>query len=117
VLLAAGAEVYITTDDGRSLLMIGSYLQPEATALLLRSGLRANDDAILSAVHSGNAQVVAMLLAAGANPAARESDGRSALELARAIQQSHPGPLGPGFPYRQDHAGVVTLLERALAKR
>lgn len=124
-LLAAGADPYTTTSEGLNLLLVGSYLEPEVTALLLRAGLpvnatvdpRTGDTALVSSIRTGNAPAVAILLAAGANPAARERDGRSALELARAIRQSHPGPPASGFPYRQDYAEVVALLERALAKR
>jgi len=124
VLLAAGADPYTTTGEGRSLLLIGSFLEPQVTALLLRSGLRVDnldprtgDTALVSAVRTGNAQVVAMLLAAGANPAIRDGEGRSAIDLARAIRQSHPGAPEPGFSYRQDYAEVVALLERALLNR
>jgi len=123
-LLAAGGDAFTKTGAGRSLLHIGSYLEPEATALLLRAGLSADevdlqtgDTALMSAVRTGNVQVVAMLLAAGASAAVRDGDGRSALELARVIQQSETRPPDPGLRYRQNYPEVVALLQRALAKR
>jgi hypothetical protein len=79
--------------------------------------LQTGDTALMSAVRTGNVQVVAMLLAAGASAAVRDGDGRSALELARVIQQSETRPPDPGLRYRQNYPEVVALLQRALAKR
>ena len=115
-LLAAGGDLYARIDE-HSLLSFVSGLEPEATALLLQRGLRADDDALFSAVYRGNAEVVTMLLAAGANPAARGSNGQSVLEFARQVRQWPTGTRSPDLPYRQNPSEVVALLERALAKR
>lgn len=121
-LLAAGADPFTPTPEGLSLLYLGAYMEPEVTALLLRSGLpvdaidpRTGDRPLALAVRAGNARVVDMLLAAGANAAWRDSEGRRLVELARAVERSRSHPPDPQRPYQQDYAEVIALLERALA--
>jgi hypothetical protein len=69
----------------------------------------------MEAVRQGNERGVELLLAAGANPATRDGNGRSALELARAIRDSGIDRPDPGLRFRRDRSRVIALVEQALA--
>jgi ankyrin repeat protein len=91
LLIARGADVNARNDQGVTPLHLVAY--PEMASLLVEAGAdleaRADDGAtpLLSAVaEDASPAVVARLLALGADAAARNRAGRSALDMAKARQ-------------------------------
>ena len=129
LLLEAGASpVAMSESIGWTPLFRAVYLPSEVIELLLKAGARVDAaadadgrSALWLAACAGNAGVVSVLLAAGANPAA-SSAGQSAVECAREPRECErterrPPPLDGKEPYVRDFDRVIAVLERALAKR
>ena len=92
-LIDAGADVNARSDNDFSVLPIHSAIasgHDEVVAVLINAGADVNATQphgwtpLLGAAKNGSLASVERLLAAGADPAARNDDGSSALELARA---------------------------------
>jgi hypothetical protein len=126
-LLAAGANPFARSDVGWTPLGQAATLPPDVTDMLLKAGVRVDEPtdsdgqtALWQAACRGNAEVVARLLAAGADPARRT--GRvSPLECARE-RQAAVRRLREWLPddkprFLEDFDGVIGLLVQALAKR
>jgi ankyrin repeat protein len=102
-LLDAGAEIDAKDSSGRSALMYAaSGPFPEAVGLLLERGAEVNVQGtlegftpLMTAAAEGLADVVRILLAAGANPDIKDEDGDTALTFAK----------------QNGHTEVVALLE------
>jgi hypothetical protein len=127
VLIAAGANPNAVNDNGGTPLGWSVSLASEVGQLLLRAGARADGPSdrdgrtpLWRAACVGHADLVAFLLAAGADPAATAS-GKSALECARdarnAAARLKPSLLDEKPPYTRDFDRTIVLLEQALAKR
>jgi ankyrin repeat protein len=122
-MLAAGADPFIASDEGITMLHIAAHLEPGVTAALLGAGLPLESNnqyswtPLMFAAHAGNAGVVEQLLAAGANPASRNSEGLSVLQVARNMREADHTPHDPAERFRRDRIRVVALLEAALARQ
>jgi hypothetical protein len=122
-MLAAGADPFIASDEGVTMLHVAAHFDLGVTAALLRAGLPLESSnnygwtPLMTAAHAGNAGVVERLLGAGANPASTNSEGLSVLQVARNIREADHAPHHPAERFRRDRDRVVTLLEAALARR
>jgi hypothetical protein len=127
VLIDAGANPNAMNDTGGTPLGWSVYLPPDVGRLLLRAGARADGPPagdgrtpLWSAACAGNADLVAALLAAGANPAVSAA-GKSAVACSRderdAAGRAKPSLLDEPPPYVPDFDRTILLLEQALAKR
>ena len=127
LLLDAGASPLGRNDNGGTALYWAAHLPPDVAELLLKAGARANDPAdsygrtpLWYAACSGNAGVVGVLLAAGADPAAAAS-GKSALDCAKEARDmertSRPSVLDGKPPFVKDFTRTIALLEQAMTKR
>lgn len=87
LLLAAGADPQATTNGGYSALDAASTNQSfsalRAAEQLVAAGTRCRPTALLRAAELGHHRLVPLLIRAGADPDAKNSDGHTALELAR----------------------------------
>ncbi|MCG7200425.1 ankyrin repeat domain-containing protein [Marinobacter pelagius] len=90
-LLDAGVPVDLRTSDGNSLLMLATdHGRAETVRFLLERG--ANPDLannllrtpLMSAATANRVDILELLLEAGADPRAADTDGASALDLAKA---------------------------------
>jgi hypothetical protein len=127
LLLAAGADPNARSESGATPLGMSVYDAPGVAEELLKRGARVDEPfdsdghtPLWRAACAGNAGVVRLLLAAGANPMGRVS-GRTALDLAKEQRTSErflkPLPLGDRSPYAKDFDAVIALLEQAVARR
>ena len=122
-MLAAGADPFTASAEGITMLHIAAGLEPGVTAALLRAGLplessnQYGEMPLMFAAHAGNAGVVEQLLGAGANPASRNSEGLSVLQVAQNLRDADHEPHHPAERFRRDRDRVVTILEAALARR
>jgi hypothetical protein len=127
VLIAAGANPNAINDNGGTPLGWSVNLPTDVGQLLLRAGARVDGPSdrdgrtpLWRAACVGHADLVAVLLAAGADPGVSAS-GQSALECARdardAAGRLKPSSLDEKPPYRRDFDRTIVLLEQALAKR
>jgi hypothetical protein len=125
-LLDAGANPSARTGRGVTALMRAVNYAPDLTEVLLKAGIPADQQdadgrtALLDAACVGNAGVVKLLLARGADPT-RHSATESPLECARQMkgyEQTYPQRLlATDPPFIKDFDAVIALLEQALAKR
>ncbi|MFO7527938.1 MAG: ankyrin repeat domain-containing protein [Marinobacter sp.] len=90
-LLEAGVPVDIRTSDGDSLLMLATgHSQTDTVRFLLEKGANPNlansqlRTPLMSAAMTNEVGIVELLLEAGADPRATDTDGASALDLAKA---------------------------------
>ncbi|GAA0845598.1 ankyrin repeat domain-containing protein [Marinobacter szutsaonensis] len=90
-LLEAGVPVDIRTSDGDSLLMLATgHSHTDTVRFLLEKGANPNlanhqlRTPLMSAAMTNEVEILKLLLEAGADPRAADSDGASALDLARA---------------------------------
>ena len=126
-LLDAGAIPSARNENGITALGRATRLAPEITAELLKAGAPADPPAdsdgrtpLYQASCVGNAAVVRLLLAAGADPSRVRADqpmvqcARQGKEYARTRSQ-RPVEFKP--PFEENFDGVIALLEQALAKR
>ena len=128
LLLDAGANPAAKNAVGFRPLFRAIYLPEDVAGLLIKAGLRPDDavdeagrTGLWLAACAGNAGVVSVLLAAGADPAA-SSAGKSAVDCAREPREfertRRPPPALEGKePYVRDFDRVIAVLEQALAKR
>ena len=126
VLLEAGANPLTRTARGKTALMYAVHFAPDLSETLLQAGVPPDDADIYlttplyEAACVGNAGVVKLLLARGADPT-RHPDGESALECARSgrdYERRFPQKLlNPNPPFVKEFDSVIALLERALATR
>ena len=125
-LIEAGVDVNEQMKSHGTALHSAAETQPvEVVAALIKAGAdidlpRAGGGSPLyHAACAGNIGMVKLLLQAGANPATRFADG-SALDCARASKKFRESPDYPKFDswprYDEDFAGVIALLEAAVAK-
>ncbi|MCA9290387.1 MAG: ankyrin repeat domain-containing protein [Phycisphaerales bacterium] len=91
-LVAAGAEVNAVDDSGTTAMheaVQGDLPNPTAVRALLESGAHADPadldgiTPLMLAAMSGDVECIRLLLAAGADPLARNAEGRSAIDVAR----------------------------------
>jgi hypothetical protein len=125
-LLEAGAAPDARTERGVTALVRAVNYAPDVTEVLLKAGIPAHQQdadlrtALLDAACVGNAGVVKLLLARGADPT-RHSATESPLECARQMkgyEQTYPQRLlATDPPFIKDFDAVIALLEQALAKR
>jgi hypothetical protein len=125
-LIEAGANPLALNQIGETALSRAVYLAPDVSELLLNAGVRADQPdwygrtPLGQAACGGNAGVVKLLLARGADPT-RHPAGESALECARQSQGYeglYPQRLiDTDPPFIKDFDTVIALLEQALAKR
>ena len=125
-LLDAGANPSVRAERGVTALMRAVNYAPDLTEVLLKAGIPADQQdadgrtALLDAACVGNAGVVKLLLARGADPT-RHSATESPLECARQMkgyEQTYPQRLlATDPPFIKDFDAVIALLEQALAKR
>ena len=121
-MLAAGADPFIASDEGITMLHVAAHLEPGVTAALLGAGLplesgnQYSSTPLMFAAHAGNAGVVERLLAAGANPETRNSEGLSVLQVARNMREADHSPHHPAERFRRERDRVVALLEAALPR-
>jgi hypothetical protein len=121
VLLAAGADLGRLRSRSQGLLQKFSYMQADLAEILIAGVTKVdaplNKDgrtALWAAACNGNIGVVNLLLAAGANPAAR-GNNKSAIECAveqKAEEQRFP-PFGR-LPYVRDFDAVVAVMQQRL---
>lgn len=90
-LLEAGVPVDIRTSDGDSLLMLATgHSHVETVRFLLEKGASPNlannqlRTPLMSAAMTNQVEILELLLEAGADPLAADSEGVSALDLAKA---------------------------------
>jgi ankyrin repeat protein len=112
-LLSAGANPFLP-----SLVYRAAYGDAARVALLIKAGapvdvadVGTSLTPLMVAANAGNAAVVEVLLAAGANPAAT-ARGKSALDLARDSRRAYEHMAW--LPIPPDFSRVIELLERAL---
>jgi|SoiMethySBSTD1v2_1073268.scaffolds.fasta_scaffold134971_3 hypothetical protein len=128
LLLDAGADPFKRNIYGRTALGWAAHLRSDVAALLLKSGVPIDDPQdeeartpLWSAACAGNADVVAVLLAAGANPATRNTLGVSARDCAQTKARTDKGERLPPWVrkplWTPAFDRVVTLLDEALSKR
>jgi hypothetical protein len=127
LLIAAGADPNAVNDNGGTPLGWSVYLPSDVGQLLLKAGARVDGPSdrdgrttLWRAACAGHADLVAVLLAAGADPAVGIS-GQSALECTREARAA-AGRLTSSFPddkppYLRDFDRTIGLLEQALARR
>ena len=125
-LLDGGADPSVRTERGVTPLMQAAHFAPELTEVLLRAGIpgdqpdAAGRTALSEASCVGNAGVVKLLLARGADPT-RPTGNESPLECARNLKdydRLYPQRLmNVDPPFIKDFDTVIALLEQALAKR
>lgn len=99
LLVAGGADMTLSTGDDVTPLQLARGHGQDDVAAIIEAALRAapvddTDTALLGAAASGDADGVALVLAAGAQIEARDADGRTPLLIAIA----------------NDHADIVRLL-------
>ena len=127
LLLDAGANPLATNDNGATAMYWAAHLAPDVAKALLEAGARADDPAdsygrtpLWYAACGGNAGVVDVLLAAGANPAAAAS-GKSAIDCAKEARDMDRSPRPSGLdgkpPFVKDFTRTIALLEQAIRKR
>lgn len=92
-LLEAGVPVNMQTSDGETLLILATrHGHPETVRLLLAQGARADQPdshqrtPLMEAAMANRTDLLDSLLTAGADPALTDSDGHTALDLARKHQ-------------------------------
>ena len=128
LLLEAGADPFKRNIYGRTALGWAVHLRSDVAGLLLKAGVPVDDPQdeegrtpLWSAACAGNADVVAVLLAAGANPATRNTSGVSARDCAQTEMTTAGGqrlsPWGRKPLWTPAFNRVVTLLDEALSKR
>jgi len=126
-LIDAGAVVAVKNQNGFTPLFRATQLAPDVAEVLLKAGapvdqpLEApNRTALWHAACRGNVGVVALLLAAGADPTVRP-EGMSALECAQRGREDarsrRPSPFDGKQPFVEDFDGVIARLQSALAAR
>jgi len=122
-LLDAGANVNAVNESGETALGHTAYLPADVTKVLIERGARpdlsSQTPALWQAACAGNAAVVRLLLAAGADPA-RGGHDSTPLDCARkgaAVADSKRFPEIFRQPFTEDFHGVERLLQEALAKR
>ena len=126
-LLDAGANPLMSDDNGATPLGQTTHLPPDVADVLLKAGVPVDQavhgdgrTALWGAACSGNVAVVKVLLAAGADPAAR-AVGISASECAwrgqRDAQARGPFPFDGKPLFVKDFDGVLAVLEQALAQQ
>jgi uncharacterized protein DUF6438/ankyrin repeat protein len=125
-LLEAGANPSVRTARGVTPLMHAPHFALDLTEVLLKAGIPADQQDVdgrtplLQASCLGNARVVKILLARGADPT-RYTDSRSPLGCARDgkdYERLYPQRLIDIHPpFIKDFDTVIALLEQALAKR
>jgi hypothetical protein len=125
-LLEAGANPSVRTQRGVTPLIHAPQFAPELTEVLLKTGIPADQQdvdgrtALLQASCLGNARVVKILLARGADPT-RHTDRASPLGCARDgkdYERLYPQRLIEiDSPFIKDFDAVIALLEQALAIR
>ncbi len=124
-LLEAGANPLARTDRGVTPLMRAAHFAPELAEVLLKAGIPGDQldadgrTALLQAACVGNAGVVKLLLARGADPT-RHTASESPLACARNSKDYellYPQRLiDAASPFIKDFETVIALLEQALAK-
>jgi len=123
-LLNAGANPLVRDRNGGTPLDRAVNYEPNLTEVLLTAGIPPDQPdlygrtPLLQAACAGNAQVVKLLLARGADPT-RHPPGESALECARSMKDyarlyRH---LNSTRAFVADFDAVIVLLEQALATR
>lgn len=128
LLLEAGADPFKRSIYGGTALGWAARLRSDVAALLLRSGVPVDDPQdeeartpLWSAACAGNADVVAVLLAAGANPATRNTLGVSARDCAKTNMSTDAGQGLPPWVRKPlwipAFDRVITLLDEALSSR
>jgi hypothetical protein len=128
LLLEAGADPFKRNIYGGTALGWAAHLRSDVAALLLRSRVSVDEPQdeeartpLWSAACAGNADVVAVLLAAGANPATRNTLGVSARDCAQTKITTDAGERLPPWVrkplWTPAFDRVVTLLDEALSKR
>lgn len=125
-LLDAGANPAARTERGVTALMQAVHFAPDLAEALLKAGIPPDQEdadgrtALFLAACAGNAGVVKLLLARGADPT-RQPDGQSALECARSgkdVERLYPHRVFGANPYfTKDFDTVIAVLEQTLAKR
>jgi len=128
LLIDAGANQNAVSGIAWTPLASSVYLAPDVAQVLLRAGAHADGPAdrtgrtaLWYAACKGNADLVAILLAAGADPTLRAS-GPSALDCTREARESDRlrkrlSEPDPKTRYVTDFDRAILLLEQALAKR
>lgn len=126
VLLEAGANPLSRTARGVTALMYAVHFAPDLSETLVQAGVPPDDadlygtTPLYKAACVGNAGVVKLLLARGADPT-RHPDGESALECARSgrdYERLYPQKLlNSNPPFVEDFNSVIAFLERALVTR
>jgi len=126
VLLEAGANPLTRTARGLTALMYAVHFAPDLSETLLQAGVPPDDPdlygttPLYKAACAGNAGVVKLLLARGADPT-RHPDGESALECARSgrdYERLYPQKLlNSNPPFVKEFDSVIALLERAIVTR
>ncbi len=122
ILKRAGADMTARTDEGNALMAAMDYGQALTKALLdagVPADVASNEGytPLLSASCYGNAEVVALLLAAGANPDTR-SNNTTALECAeKEARDEWVRSFHLEYMFKQDYEEVIRLLKLAIAKR
>jgi hypothetical protein len=126
-LIAAGANATATSKTGLTPLGAAAYLPAEVARLILQAGAPPDQPvdadgqtALWRAACAGNADVLQVLLDAGADPRAQPG-GLSALECARQAREDakrgRPLPLDSAPPFRQDFDLAIAALQQAVARR
>lgn len=118
LLVGAGADAFVLTGDGDTLLDdVVRYAAPDVARGLLEAGVPASQRALVRAACRGNLSIVTLLLRAGANPSLAV-EGTTPVECARSRREFSRLLQGTGHEQPdQDYDGVVAALERAAASR
>lgn len=128
-LLDAGADPSARNSDGYTVLQHATYLGPELAEVLVKAGAPVNGPAdrdgrtaLWLAACGGNAGVVDVLLAAGADPSVVASNSLSAIECARRSRENaRASRTAFAFdtppPFVPDYDRTIALLAQAIAQR
>ena len=116
LLLTQNADVNAQIEDGRTALMIATFIKSsEIIELLLAKGAEINakdkerETALMQAAADGAKDIVELLLSKGADPTLRNKDGQTALMLAESAKT-----FSKSIGYFDGHSDTIKALEEVI---